>query len=659
MEYATSEPLGSDPDGSEPGGSEPDGSDPDGSEPDGSEPDGSEPEGSDPDGSDPLGSEPEGSEPEGRKPVSSDPDGREPLGSDPEGSDPLGRLPLGSEPLGRNATSAASAASCTAVVGLVAALYASSGSVWIDTALPGRPFNVTVTFAPAPAGTRNHFSMPRSTRYCEVVEPSPTFWACTQLVLGVDAGRQYENSDVLSVARFVAVAVTPSGSPSTAPNSVSNDARPSGPATTTTSPSQDSPSPKNVLSHSALPYTSITNSSPAWPSTQPVTRVPSSSTCATVRTGKFWNSFGPATTPWWFNVTPVVAIVPSSMSMPMPALANIVFARTWLPLGHGAPKPEISTTGAVDVRYANRLPKAPSFTTPMSLSLPLVKIAGPLAVPSGPVTFTSVPKMLLTTKLSSDVGRKRWLRRALPAKRLPLVPANPPKVLPSLPLTKTWSKDWPTASVPLTSVPKKLQRNWLPVLVPSRYTRSPTPPPGLPFTTTPRSSSRPVVTNRPGDELLVSSTTRSAGGHAAHDAPGADRPSMKIGVLIWGRFVGENVIGSVPGMPKATVSRTGVALASWIAARNVQTPPVAPHVPSPTTRSGRSAVLFTTNVPGPLTVYAGDNSEVLPTASVAVAVIRLPAAMPYAGASNTPAVVVPGVGIDAVATNTVPPLPAV
>ena len=89
--------------------------------------------------------------------------------------------------------------------------------------------------------------------------------------------------------------------------------------------------------------------------------------------------------------------------------------------------------------------------------------------------------------------------------------------------------------------------------------------------------------------------------------------------------VGEIVIGPVP-IANSIVSSPGAAFASSTASRRVQ---VASQVPSP----GSAAELTVKTAPAAVAATAGENSDVLSAASVAVAVTNAPGATGGAGAS--------------------------
>ena len=81
------------------------------------------------------------------------------------------------------------------------------------------------------------------------VAPVVTGCAVAHVRLVVDAGRQYENSDVSRVTASVAVVVMPNGSPSPPGTVLSKVATPFGSAVVVNVPRNWLPSPKLVASH--------------------------------------------------------------------------------------------------------------------------------------------------------------------------------------------------------------------------------------------------------------------------------------------------------------------------------------------------------------------------------------------------------------------------
>src|SRR5688500_2015086 len=78
--------------------------------------------------------------------------------------------------------------------------------------------------------------------------------------------------------------------------------------------------------------------------------------------------------------------------------------------------------------------------------------------------------------------------------------------------------------------------------------------------------------------------------------PGCDVPSIVTGLVMVGRLEDRLIVCTPLPMANPIVSWPASALASWIAARSVQAPPLVAQMPLPTLLSAPSAALFTTQV---------------------------------------------------------------
>ena len=149
--------------------------------------------------------------------------------------------------------------------------------------------------------------------------------------------------------------------------------------------------------------------------------------------------------------------------------------------------------------------------------------------------------------------------------------------------------------------------------------------------TNPRTVLLPPVIHKP--EALAPALVPSSSTIGVPAKSGSVVPSMNTCAVISGKAdSGRIVWGTEPEISNAIVSLAARALASSIAARKVQLPRPSSQTPSPGSASLLSPFVFTVKVRLVLTAIVGENSEVLPFASVAVATITVPSVTPNCAA---------------------------